>query len=122
MGILMPRNLYRSGKRIKQVGVGNTQLITGRPPINDPVHGVELADVLIVRVDILKERFEAGAARKANIQRLCRHEALQVEKVVVVLVDNFGQKRLAQPIKRRELGQRKIPSLVAWSVDMWRVK
>lgn len=50
---------------------------------------VELVPVLILLVDVSVQWLEFRTARDGNVQGLSREEALQVEEIIVVFIDDI---------------------------------
>eukprot|EP00452_MALV-II_sp_L67-6_P000143 gene143-gene222 len=91
---------------------------TNRLADDDFVDVVELIPVLVRVEGVAVERLELGPPRDGHVQRLGRVEALQIEQIEVVLVQQVGNQLVTEPVENAHLRQVHVPPLVGRAIHV----
>lgn len=103
---------------VVQVGKCDSVLCTHRLSDDNLVDVVKLIPVFVAHVVVLDQGFKFRTTRNGHVESLCCEEALRIEQVEEVIVNEIRQQLVGQSVKRRHLRQRQIPLTESRAVDI----
>lgn len=94
---------------VVQVGKCDSILRTDRLSDDDFVDVVKLVPVLVTHALVLDQRLKLRTTGNGHVESLCCEEALWIEQIEEVVVDEIRQQLVGESIERRHLWQRQVP-------------